>query len=409
MSVNNANLTLSAEQSATLLNSIVQQATGQSVLAQINTGDYTSIATTALRNGYDPVLNAISQVLSRTVYAIRPYRAKLKALRVTEQQWGGMTRKINFVDRPVVDDERITPMVDGEEYSPWKVRKPKVLETHIYGFNQYEDYVTIFRDQLDTAFTGADQFRTFIGGVIQNMLDKLEQYRENESRACLVNLIGSTVACENNNGARGRVRHLLTEYAAFTGAGATPTVASIFASNETLRPFATWLAGEMATTSRKFAERTTLYHEVPYDGAERMALMRHTDPADTICYMLSEFFDKIDAMVRPGIFDNGYLKYVDYEGVTFWQDIETPAQIDASVSYLKVAANTDPETADAEIELPYVLGVWFDRDAAGIRLMSEWNQNTGMNARKGFATEWYHFRDQWMNDNTENCIVWLLD
>ena len=70
MSVN----TLTFEQCSTVLNSLVQQATGrQSVIS--TEADFISVAQTALSLGRDVIYNTLSNVLSRTIFSIRPYSA----------------------------------------------------------------------------------------------------------------------------------------------------------------------------------------------------------------------------------------------------------------------------------------------------------------------------------------------
>ena len=66
MSVN----TLTFEQIATVLSSIVQQATGQAAITATTTGDFVSLAQTALSAGNDAVMTAISNVISHTVFAM---------------------------------------------------------------------------------------------------------------------------------------------------------------------------------------------------------------------------------------------------------------------------------------------------------------------------------------------------
>ena len=56
---------LNVKQIASAMNAVVNQATGKSALAAITAGDFTSVAPTALLNGYDPVMNAISQMADR--------------------------------------------------------------------------------------------------------------------------------------------------------------------------------------------------------------------------------------------------------------------------------------------------------------------------------------------------------
>ena len=67
---------MNISQASAVLNKIVQQATGQATIANIQTPeDFVFVAQTALKAGYDPVINAISQIWSRTIFANRPYNA----------------------------------------------------------------------------------------------------------------------------------------------------------------------------------------------------------------------------------------------------------------------------------------------------------------------------------------------
>lgn len=70
--------------SAAVLNEIVNQATGAKTIDAIATADFTSVATTALGLGIDPLLNAISQVLSRTIFPLDHIPESLKGcIRIT--------------------------------------------------------------------------------------------------------------------------------------------------------------------------------------------------------------------------------------------------------------------------------------------------------------------------------------
>ena len=68
MAVNN----LDFNQLATVLNSIVKQATGQTTLTATTTSEFVSIGTLALEAGYDKLATGISQVLQRTIFSTRP-------------------------------------------------------------------------------------------------------------------------------------------------------------------------------------------------------------------------------------------------------------------------------------------------------------------------------------------------
>ena len=96
--------TMSFEQVATVLNTIQQQVTGQSAIAPTNTADFVSVANTVLQTGYEPVINAISQILSRTIFSIRPYERKFGIVEVNESNYGNHVRKLSIADRPVDED-----------------------------------------------------------------------------------------------------------------------------------------------------------------------------------------------------------------------------------------------------------------------------------------------------------------
>ena len=100
MSVN----TLNFEQVSTVLTSIVKQATGQTVLTPTDTGSFVSVAQVALRADRDSVMNAISNVLGRTIFSIRPYSAKMTGLMMDTFRWGAMMRKLSIVDSDWADD-----------------------------------------------------------------------------------------------------------------------------------------------------------------------------------------------------------------------------------------------------------------------------------------------------------------
>ena len=70
MAINNMTL----EQASTLFTAVYNQATGSSALAPVSTADFVTMGQTALKTGYDTLTTAISQVLSNTIFSIRPDR-----------------------------------------------------------------------------------------------------------------------------------------------------------------------------------------------------------------------------------------------------------------------------------------------------------------------------------------------
>ena len=243
---------LTFNQLSTLLNGIASQATGATGIAPVNTNEFVSVAQTTLLAGADPVMSAISQILGRTIFSIRPYNAKFRGLLMDNQRWGGITRKINYVDKSFTNDSGFA-LTDGEAIDQYTVNKPEVVQTNYYGSNIYQKSITIFRDQLDTAFSGVDQFAEFIGGVTQNISDQIEQAHENTARMTIANLVTGIISAAKAN----QIVHLLTEYNAATGLELTATTVYTPAN---FKPFMQWVYSRIAQVSSMLTERSQKYH-----------------------------------------------------------------------------------------------------------------------------------------------------
>ena len=117
MSVN----TMGYEQAATLLNNIVQQATGEKSLASVAPSDFISVANTALAAGYDKVLNAITQLVGRTLVSVRDYRGKFVDMELSDMEWGSIIRKLKIADVDWQDSPEFD-LTDGQSVDQWGVK-----------------------------------------------------------------------------------------------------------------------------------------------------------------------------------------------------------------------------------------------------------------------------------------------
>ena len=214
MSVN----TMTFEQSAAFLTDLYEQATGKKPsIAVTDTGTFTSVGTTLLQMGYDVVSQALTQLLAKSIYSIRPYSQKFKSLNVDELKWGAVVRKINYIDSDLVDDDSIK-LVDGQAIDHYKVRKPKQIQTNFYGAQNYADYVTIYTYQLDASLKDAAEMGRWLAGVLQNIADVLTQAEEAQARGILANFITGKYAEDSPNAI-----NVLQAYYDETGVELSPT------------------------------------------------------------------------------------------------------------------------------------------------------------------------------------------
>lgn len=391
MSVN----TMTFEQSAAFLTDLYKEATGQYPAIQItNTADFTTVGTTLAQGGYDPIIGALTQVLARTIFSIRPYAQKFKDLNVSNEKWGAVVRKINFIDTALdTQDDRLT-LTDGSSVDPFVVKKPKVVQTNFYGATQYQDHITIFRDQLDSALQDAAEFGRFISGVMQNIADKLTQIKEAEARGILANFIAAKAGYDSANAI-----NVLQAYYDETGVTLTP--ATMFdVTNYTA--FSRWLAGYMATLADKLSERSLKYH-MNITGKE---LMRHTEPRFLRKYISANVANHIDAAVASALYNEERVtKVLDgAERVTYWQNIDDPYTVDATPAYLDTATgNVVDALSDTKVE--NIIGCLFDEEALGMTTLSTWTAPSPFNPAGGYYNVFYHFTQKTWNDFTENFVL----
>lgn len=395
MSVNS----MTFEQSAAFLTALYEEATGQKATIQItDPSDFTTVGTTLLQGGLDPIIGALSQILDRTIFAIRPYSQKFQDINVDAVKWGAVTRKINFMDTDLdTQDDRLT-LTDGQSIDPWTVKKPKVVQTNFYGATQYQDSITIFRDQLDAALRDASEFGRFISGVLSNISDKHAQIKEAEARGILANFIGGKMVGDSAN-----CINVLQAYYDETGTTLTPGTMYAPANVET---FSRWLAAFMQTLSEKMAERSLNYHM----NITNQELMRHTEPRFLRKYISANAANMIEKTAMSNLYNAERLDNIleGAEKVTYWQNINDPYTIDVIPSYLDTS-NGQIIVAGSDVKIENIVGLLFDEEALGMTTRSTWTAPSPFNPKGGYYNIFWHFTQTTWNDFTENGVVLYAD
>ena len=402
MSVN----TLTFQQSSAVLNDLVKQATGRS--AVINTeADFISVAQTALTLGKDVIFNTLSNVLAKTIFAIRPYSASMRGLEKDLPQWGAYMRKFNIVASDWKDDDAYkypvtfdaaqtgNPAGNGMSVDHWIINKRDFIQTNFLGQSVFSDHYTVFEDQLETAFRSSSEFGQFLSMITTDMSNKIELAKENMSRGLVANFIGGLIA-ENN---ATRNIHLLTEYNALTGLSLTATTVY---QPDNYGAFMKWVYARIASVASLFKEMSTRYQTT----IDSKPVPRHTPYNRQKMYMLGQDRYAIDSRVLADTFHDNYLKYADVETINFWQGIDTPDKIMVTPTYTNTSGVAT--TGDA-VTKTGVFALLFDEDAMGWAMIHEKVIPTPINARGEYRNLWYHMRLRCFSDNTEKGVVFLLD
>lgn len=386
--------TLTIEQTSAVLNDVLAQVTGSKTIGTVTPENFVSVATTVLKQDYDVTLKAISQVLSRTIFSVRPYTRKFKGLEADEIRYGNHVRKLNLSDLPFEDDQRYT-LEDNISVDMYKVRKPKVLQVNMYGQKTFQTHYTVFRDQLDVAFSSMEEFGWFLAMVAQNISDSIEQAHESLARATVANFINGKVKGDAPN-----VIKLVTVYNNLTGSKLTSDTVK---QPQNFVPFVKWMYGYISSISSLLTERTVKYHINVTDHE----IARHTPANMQSLYLYSPELNNIRTSVLSDVFNPDFLKLAYTEQVNFWQSIDTPTCINNKPEYLLPDGTTKVE-AEAVVT-SNVFGLMCDVEAMGYTVVNQWTATTPFNAAGGYSNIYFHFTDRYWNDFTENAVAFLLE
>ena len=403
MSVN----TMTFQQIATVLNSIVTQATGQNQITPTNTAEFVSVGQIALNANRDAVMNAISNVISRTIFAIRPYSAKFAGLEKDLPRWGGYMRKLSIADSDWADDEAYKyPVTYDANQTPadglggtvdqWKIKKPNVLQTNFYGQSIYADHVTITEDQLETAFRSPDELGSFLSLIMTNLSNRLEMSNEGLRRGLVCNAIGAMKA---ENKAERNI-HLLTEYNTLTGN--TYTAADIYTPS-VFPGFMKWMYARVAELTDLFTANSTMFQTV----ITGKPILRHTPLEMLRVYMYSPMLRQMEARVLADTYHDGFIRYSDVEALPYWQSIQTKDTVKVTPVY--TGTDGTVVTAGSAVTVENVVGLIFDRDAMGMTILDSRVLSTPVNTKGLYRNIHVHAKQRVVFDSTEKCALLTLD
>ena len=383
-----------------LMNAVVSQATGRTDLAVVDTTTFSSVGEIVLRTGTENTLNAISTVIGKTIFSVRPYKGKLESLRVAQQRWGGQVRKIiNLYDEAEKSDDWNTDVTqnaldDGASVDMYKIRKPKAVQLNFYGTKVLQKHITRFRDQLSLAFHSEDEFIRFIDSVMVEFSNEIELLNEAESRATLLNFMAGISSMSLTE------VDLVAEYN--NEYGTTYTRAQLLSTY--IESFMKFVAAEIKIYSSKLTDMSTMYH-ANLTGYNK--IMRHTPKERQKMVMYEPIFIKTQAEVYSGLFNPDYLDIGSFEGVNYWQSQATPTAINVKPNILDVATGASKD-ADVAVDLDYVLGILFDEEACGVMPQFDYSSTTPFNSAGGYYNMYMHWRFNSYCDYTENAVLFIL-
>lgn len=410
-----------------LMNELVHMATGRNDIKVVDTSSFVSAGETVLQSGMENTLNALSLLIGRTFMAVRPYDARLNIINnIDTNGFTGRLRKISFYSRDALASGDWNTQLNGANLktgatngeivntdasksatkSMWEQNQPIPLEMNFSGMSVWEDSTTIYQNQLKQAFRSESEFAQFISGVMTEKANDIESQKEAFNRMTLLNRIGMSYAIKTTvpSGAINLTKKFNEKF------GTSYTSAELRTTY--LEEFLKFFVSEFKIVSDRMVDRSALYHWTADKVIDETTykMLRHTPKELQRLILFNPLFTEAEAQVFPTIFNDRYLKIDNYEGVNYWQSIDTPESVKIKCAIPDVTnSNGGLQTVSAEVNLPYVVGCLYDRDALMTQFYLESSAVTPLEARKRFYNTWWTFGRNAINDATENFVLFYME
>lgn len=368
---------MAVKQIYAIVNSVNNQTMGLTDLNVVDEQGLISLGQTVLAtNGLaDTWLNSLAQRIGKTIISFREYKSKYSDMVLDSMQWGNIVQKIK-VSMPEATEDESYNLEDGKSIDMYKVANPKIKQTFFTSETPYQFYVTVKRNQLKEAFTSEDAMNGFIGAIYGEVQNAIELSLESLARNCINNFIGEKV-----NGKK--QINLLDMYNKETTNKLT--VATCMHSSE----FLAYCVSRINLYSKYMENMSTEYN----DGEQK----RHTPKSLQHLRVLEDFESRLETVVQYQAFRDNYVKLHNYHTTSFWQSIKKPNEI-----HVKIASN------GTEVRQSGILAVLYDRDALGLYKKDSWNSTTPFNSAGGYYNTYYHHKELYFNDLSENFLVFVI-
>lgn len=369
-----------------LCNQIFQQMTGRTDIEAVDSASLVAMGNEVSNLGKNDLwLNTLARRIGLTIDSYRVYRNRFSDLYRTQVEWGALVQKLT-VEMPdaVADDMYKVGQMNGQALDHYIINNPKAKQKIFDKETPYSFFITMQEKMLTEAFLNAGAMSSFVNQVFGKVQNKIEVVLEDLARVALVNMM-----C--NLSAKQEIK-LVTLYNSKTGSTLNPQSALFDPA------FMRFAIGMMNNIASKLETMSVLFNTDGYD--------RFTPKSEQRFYVLADFITQLETVVQYAAFNPQYVnKSVDI-AVPYWQGVKEGDDINDIAVLSKVIGKVDSKV---DKTIKNVVGVLFDREAIGTFRQEEKVLTTPVNARGAYYNTFWHEKQMWFNDMSENAVIFTLN
>lgn len=358
-----------------IVNDAAQQSMGQTAVAVQDLQGLISLGNSILssQNNSELFLNSLAQRIGKTIFSFRQYENMFGDMVLDDFAWGAIMQKIK-ISMPDAEEDDQYGLENGQAVDHYKVNKPTVHQKLFLTETPLQWHVTIQRKLLREAFLSETAMGSFIGYIFGEVQNAIELALENLGHLCLCNFAAETT-------------HEIKLVTGYNAATTSKLTSENCLYNEA---FLRYAVAQMKQYSKNMRSMSTAYN----DGTET----RHTPLADQRLRLLSSFQTTLETQVQYAAFNDKFVSLDGFTEVNYWQGEKTPSNI-----IVKRASDGTEKTIEN------VVAFIHDRDALGTYKKTEDVLTTPVNAAGAYYNTYWHEKQLWFNDLSENFLMFTLN
>lgn len=372
------------KQIAELLNEIQSESTGLQTIVQEDLSNVVDLGTEVFNaNAVENYVGKLVDKVGKFIVSNRVYKGELLGVLMDSWEFGSVVEKVTFGLADAQENES-WELEDGVSYDQDIFKAPDVSVKYFNGKVTFEVQLSITDVQMKSAFSTSEEMRKFVEGLYNYIETSLTSKTENLIKRTINNMIAN--AYINRANYAGAI-NLLAEYKTATGDNALTKAQALYKPE-----FIRFASYKIKSTLGKLKSLNTLLNvgRTPkFTPSEDLHLILHSD-----------FKALADVYLQSETFHEELTKLPVSESVAYWQGTGTSFDL-ADTTKINV------KTQEGDVELDYIIGVAFDRDALGVSNFDR-RVPTHRNAKGEFTNMFYKQDAHYYNDLNENFVVFYL-
>lgn len=369
-----------------LVNSAIQQTTGQSILLKEDLSNVVDVGSEIF--GTESVDNFVKKLVDRvgyTVFNSRVYQGSIPSVLMNSWEFGSVMEKVE-TEIPKATENDSWNLKDGQEYNQDTFYQPKVSAKFYNSRVTFDIPLSFTEQQVKSAFNSATELNSFISMLTTSVQNAMTVNLDNLISRTVNNMTAYTINHANTN----QAVNLLTMYNAQTGSTLTAQKAL------TTPDFIKFANQQIMLTQGRFSKLSTLFNI----GGKK----KFTPMSEQHLILLDDFATSSKVYLESETYNENLVQLANFETVPYWQGSGTSYSFDdTSAIDVSITISGTP----TEIKQKGIIGLLFDTNALGVSCMNQ-RVTSAYNARAEFYTNFTKFDAGFFNDLNENFVVFYI-